>query len=518
MLSGEAEHLFGQLTVSALRSLLAALKGPRGSAGLLYPQGGDCQKRGIAKTQSFAGSGVIVKFVMRAFALAAVATAFSVAACSGRTGITPMPHSDSQAVRESQRTSVARQTKISHIVIVVQENRSFDNLFATFPGANGATTGKLHSGKTIPLAEHALAALDVSHDSNAYLTDYDAGKMDGFNLSLFIHSTKKAGTYPYQYVDPNDIQPYWNLATQYALLDNMFQTQGSGSFTAHQDLIAGATVLNATESVIDTPSGAPWGCDAPAGTKTSVITTDGQILRGKGPFPCWNYPSGTLRDTLDAKDISWRYYAPPYKLSGGVGGLWNAFAAIQAVRQGPEWASNISTPETNIFSDISNGQLAAVSWVIPSQPDSDHPGDNHGPDNGPDWVAQVVNALGKSSYWDSTAIIVVWDDWGGFYDHVPPAFLDDAGGLGFRVPAIVVSPYIPAATISHAQFEFGSILKFIEETFGLPSLGTTDARAKSLSVLFHYDRTPRPFQPIPSHRSRTFFLQQPSSGEPVDSE
>jgi phospholipase C len=297
----------------------------------------------------------------------------------------------------------------------------------------------------------------------------------------------------------------------------MFQTQGSGSFTAHQDLIAGATAINSTQSLIDTPSSGPWGCDAPPSTKTSVLTTTGQYLRNKGPFPCLTYPTGTMRDLLDAKSVSWKYYAPPYKV-GGVGGLWNAFAAIQAVRQGPEWATNISTPETNIFNDITNNALPAVSWVIPDQPESDHPADNHTPDQGPAWIASVVNAIGGSSYWDSTAIVVVWDDWGGFYDNIPPPLLDNAGGLGFRVPMIVVSPYVPAGTISHTQYEFGSILKFIEETFGLGSLGTTDARATSIGNIFNFKQSPRTFKHIPAQRSREYFLHQPPSGQPVDTE
>jgi len=445
----------------------------------------------------------------------AVAMALCVAGCSGSgTAITPPSASGSSALSQSVP---AHASKISHIVLIVQENRSFDNLFATFPGADGATSGKTHDGKIVPLAKHTLASLDISHDSRTYTTDYDGGKMDGFDLSLFIHSTKKVGLYPYQYVDPSQIQPYWTIAQQYALLDHMFQTQGSGSFTAHQDLIAGATAINSTESIIDTPSNSPWGCDAPSGTRTSVITTKGAILRGKGPFPCWNYPHGTLRDVLDAKGISWRYYVPPLK-ANTPGGDWNAFDAIDAVRHGAEWTSNISIPETNIFNDITNHKLAAVSWVIPDQLNSDHPADNHRPFTGPAWVTSVINAIGESSYWDSTAIIVVWDDWGGFYDHEPPAFFDDAGGLGFRVPALVVSPYVHPGTISHTQFEFGSILKFIENTFGLASMGTSDARAKSIGVIFHYLQKPLPFTPIPSNRSREYFLHQAASYLPVDTE
>ena len=188
--------------------------------------------------------------------------------CSGNgAGGQMAPGLEKPTTSMSAAVSQKNLSKITHVVLVIQENRSFDNLFATFPGADGTTTGKRHNGKVIPLQEHSLASLDISHDSKSYVTDYDAGAMDGFDLSTFIHSTKKAGTYPYQYVKPTQIQPYWTMAAQYALADQMFQTQGSGSFTAHQDLIAGTTAIDATDSLIDTPTAGPWSCDAPAGNE-----------------------------------------------------------------------------------------------------------------------------------------------------------------------------------------------------------------------------------------------------------
>lgn len=405
---------------------------------------------------------------------------------------------------------------IKHVVIVVQENRSFDNLFATFPGADGATQGMLHTGKVVPLVKRGLVARDINHNYATYLIDGDGGKMDGFDLSG-IDGNNPAGKYPYQYVDPAQIQPYWTLAQQYALADHLFQTQGSGSFIAHQDLIAGGTAIDPSDSLIDDPSEPVWGCDAPPGTTTSLITVTGQYLAGQGPFPCLTYPTGTLRDLLDAKHVSWKYYTPPHK-KRTIGVMWNAFAAIDAVFNGPEWNANISSPETNVLTDASSGKLPAVSWVIPDSQDSDHPWSIHGTDDGPSWVAQVVNAIGKSSAWKTTAIVIVWDDWGGFYDHEPPPFLDKAGGLGFRVPAIVVSPYVARGTIWHTQYEFGSILKFVEGTFSLGSLGTTDARATSIGNVFNFAQPPRKFTPIPSQRSRTYFLHRAPSYLPVDTQ
>ena len=420
----------------------------------------------------------------------------------------------------SRAAAVRSGVPVQHIVLMIQENRSFDDFFATYPGADGATTGKTHKGKTIPLRKRTLGALDINHVYQSYTTDCDLKggvcQMDGFDLSKI--SQTPIGTYPYQYANPDQIKPYWTIASQYVLADHMFQTQGSGSFTAHQDLIAGATRLNDHESVIDTPSSSQeWGCDAKAGTVTSLITTQLQFEFDKGPFPCFTYPTGTLRDLLDAKGVSWRLYSPPHKGNTGGGAIWNAFDAIDVVRNGPEWKTNISVPETNIYNDITNGTLAQMSWVIPSEVDSDHPHKPQGTYTGPEWIASVVNAIGNSPYWDSTTIIIVWDDWGGFYDHVPPPFFDKQGGLGFRVPMLVVSPYVNAGKVNHTVFEFGSILKYVEETFKLGSLNTTDKRAKTMTPMFHYSQQPRAFQTIPSDHSKAYFLSRPPDYDPVNS-
>jgi phospholipase C len=421
---------------------------------------------------------------------------------------------------------------IQHVVLVIQENRSFDDFFATFPGADGTTQGrmKLPSGgftytplQKVPLKEFC----DFGHSYKGFIKDYDGGLMDGFDTE---GGGKKCpghtGTLTYQYVDPSQIVPYWDMAQQYVLGDHMFTTQGSGSFTAHQDLIAGGTTINPTKTkaLIDFPSAKPWGCDAPRHnpkTVTSIIVSHQsgpglRYRRDKGPFPCMKY--ATLRDLLDAKGISWKYYSPP---EPGTGRFWNGFDAIAAVREGPEWYTNIE-PTTAFFSDIDDGTLPAMSWIVPDEANSDHPGGPY--DFGPSWVASVVNAIGQSQYWPSTAIVIVWDDWGGFYDHVAPPFQDNWGGLGFRVPMLVVSPYAREAMpsqpgyISHTQYEFGSILKFIETLWSLGTLGTTDVRATSVVDCFDFTQAPRQFTTIPSQYSREFFQHQRPSYRPVDSE
>lgn len=463
------------------------------------------------------------------------------AGCNGGTS-SAIP---SSAAGAAKRISPLRQrpsgsTPIKHIVLIVQENRTFNNLFATFPGGNGQTFGyESVSGhdQRIDLKEVSLAGQrNLNHSYTGFLIAYDNGVMDGFNLVKFSSSSKPENKAPYVYVNPADVQPYWSMAEQYSLADNFFTTQGSASFPAHQDLIRGGTCISAnyecenpsaySVSLIDNPPyGKAWGCDSVHGTKTDLITSSLQLERSAGPFPCTTnfpyYPNTyeTLRDLLDAQSVSWKYYTPAI---GTGGGIWSAFDVIAAVRKGPEWKANVSSPETNIFNDISNGKLANVSWVIPTGENSDHP-EKCGCDNGPSWVASVVNAVGNSQYWNSTAIIITWDDWGGFYDPVPPPLpRDNQGGPGLRVPTLVVSPYSKIGSgsqggyISSTFYEFGSIVRFVEDTFNLGRLNTTDTTSNSIVDMLDFNQSPRQFHTIGSKHKRAFFLHQKPSDLPVD--
>ncbi|HVN68226.1 MAG TPA: alkaline phosphatase family protein [Candidatus Binatia bacterium] len=429
---------------------------------------------------------------------------------------------------------------IQHVVLMIQENRSFNNLFATFPGVTGTTTGYklVKKGKKYKKAKIALTQTplydkgNVTHLYKAWLVAYQNGAMDGFNLIKYVTNGKPEGKAPYVYVNPAQIAPYWTIAKQWGIADEMFQTQGSDSFTAHQELIRGGTFIDSTDSLIDPPStSATWGCDSNPGATTTLIDTNLNVDYNGGPFPCSNqfpdYGSNgyqTLRDLLDAKSVSWKYYTPVFK-KNTPSALWNAFDVIAPVRYGPEWTDgHIASPETTIFNDISSGSLPAMSWVIPDAQNSDHPGYSSG-DNGPAWIASVVNAIGQSQYWDSTAVIIVWDDWGGFYDPVaPPLPRDDQGGPGFRVPMLVISPYVQVGTgsqggyVSHTVYGFGSILRFVEDTFNLGRLGTTDSTCASIADMFNFNQSPRNFQQIPSSRSREYFLHQKPSGKPVDTD
>jgi phospholipase C len=422
-----------------------------------------------------------------------------------------------------QPSSSSSPSPIKHVIVMVQENRTFNSLFAQFPGAVGTTTGLQRvNGKTVSYNLNEVNLLDktnLRHTYPAYHTAYRGGNMDAFNLIIAQATGKKEGNAPYQYVNPSQIAPYWDMAEQYALADHMFATQGSGSYTAHQDLIRGATNISSTQSVIDDPTGMPWGCPAPSGTVTSIITTNLKYEPNKGPFPCFTYE--TLQVPLDTAGVSWKYYTPAWQ--GNTGGIWNAFLSISSVYgNSSEWSAHISQPETNVFSDISGGTLPAMSWVIPDGVNSDHPA--YSSDTGPSWVASVVNAVGQSQYWNSTAIVIVWDDWGGFYDPVKPPKLDKQGGPGFRVPMIVISPYVrfnsssQPGYVSKTVYEYGSILRFVEDTFGLARLGTTDATSKSIGDVFNFNQPPRTFTTIPSSYSRSYFLHQKPSGLPPDTE
>jgi phospholipase C len=224
-----------------------------------------------------------------------------------------------------------------------------------------------------------------------------------------------------------------------------------------------------------------------------------------------------MAQTLDAAGISWKYYVNKRHYAG----IWSAFEQIKYVREGPDWAKDVIIPETRVLGDPGRRALASVSWVTPSKANSDHPAAHS--TQGPLWVASVVNAIGRSSYWDSTAIIVLWDDWGGFYDNVAPPQLDYRG-LGIRVPCLIISPYAKRGYVSHTQYEFGSILKFIEEAFNLPYLGPTadgytDERANSIEDSFDFTKPPRRFTPfaLPAG-TEARFRSEPPSDDPVDTE
>jgi phospholipase C len=438
---------------------------------------------------------------------------------------------------------------IKHVVIIIQENRSLNNLFMGFPGASTKTVG-MAGGSPVKLRALGLeqAKKDISHCWQDAQLDYDHGRMDGFyqapqeKLTVAQCPSLRpplgvVGDNPYTYVPSgapkyiDEAGPYWSMAKRYVLADHFFPTDFGPSFTAHQNLVASTVEISNDVLVVNYPgtltsaggieySPGPWSCDSAYNTVTSTYTPKGIVNAGAGPFPCFTqYRS--IADTLDQRHVSWRYYTPT--MSGYPNGtyLWNPFDAIRETRYGPDW-SNVVTPQTKFFATVRKG-LPGVAWVVPDGNESDHSGP-YANDRGPSWVAALVNAVGKSPDWSSTAIVVLWDDWGGYYDGMKPP-QRDFRGLGIRVPCIIISPYARKGFVSHTTYEFGSVLKLVEEVFSLPQLGSsnfgygyTDSRANSLVDSFDFTQRPRAFVPIPAKYPASSYINEKPSGEPPDDE
>jgi phospholipase C len=420
-----------------------------------------------------------------------------------------------QALSFVEAPSIQAHSKIRHVVIIVQENRTPDNLFNGLPGADTVRSGKNSHGQTVELHRVPLATdYILIHSHWAFKTEYAHGQLNGFDKDhTGCHPGARCpppGLRAYGYVERDDVQPYFAMAEQYTFADNMFQSNEGPSFPAHQYLLSGTSTirndstLRASENAASHGGERAGGCDSPPGSTVAVIDLAGN--ENQKVFPCFRRRS--LPELLAAHGLSWHYY------QAHMGpGAWHGPDAILELRQSPEFFEDVVAPPARVLTDIAEGRLATVVWVTPTAAESDHSGLNNG--SGPSWVASVVNAVGESQYWNDTAIFITWDDWGGWYDHVPPIEYNSYE-LGFRVPLIVVSPYAKLHFVSHRQHEFGSILKFVEKTFGLGSLGTTDVRADDLSDCFDFSTRPHRFRPIPAPLPPSYFLKQPISMQDPD--
>jgi phospholipase C len=446
----------------------------------------------------------------------------------GSVGVCTPSSGDDNACSQTTTINPPPSKKVEHVVVLFQENRSTDNFFhdpvLMRRGADIASSGLNSKGQTIPLKPIPLGInYDLLHTHPAFVLEYDNGKMDGADQVAAICTSDEPDCAPpdpqYKYVQDPEMEPYFQLAEQYAFGDRMFQTNQGPSFPAHQFIFSGTSAPTASSPFFvaenpDTDLGFEVsGCVAPADETVLLIDSAGKE-QGK-TYPCFEHP--TLSDELDAKHISWGYYTPSSSDD------WNAPNAIHHICQpkmsngevvctGEGWNNHVKISQGQVFSDIANNQLPAVSWVIPSGQNSDHPASSS-TIGGPSWVASVVNTIGNSPYWANTVIIVTWDDWGGWYDHVPPPKVLancerwGCGYLyGFRVPLLVISPYAKRGYISHKNHDFGSILKFIEEIYGLPSLGYADAWADDLSDCFDFKQTLQPFPAISAPRDANYFL------------
>jgi phospholipase C len=370
--------------------------------------------------------------------------------------------------------------KIRHVIVIMQENRSFDNYFGTYPGADGIPMrhGVPTACDPDPLRHRCVRPFHDSHDLNyggpheisAYSTDYDGGRMDGFvrarescsngldppdciaNLSIDMMG----------YHDQREIPNYWSYARNYVLQDHMFEPTASWSLPAHLFLVS-------EWSAMCIRPGDPFSC-----TSNDLLPGLPSDL-GPEPHTPPDYAWTDLTYLLHRHGVSWGYYikkgAEPDCETGEMfckftdqdprtPGIWNPLPSFDTVRQDHQLGNIRDT--SRFYSDLRSGHLPAVSWVIPSGAVSEHPTSLIS--KGQAYVTKLINAIGHSREWKSTAIFLAWDDWGGFYDHVRPPTID-LNGYGFRVPGLVISPYARRHFIDHQQLSFDAYAKFIEDDF-----------------------------------------------------
>lgn len=418
---------------------------------------------------------------------------------------------------------------IKHVVFLVKENRTFDNYFGKFPGANGATSGKTSDGGTVPLRPMPdKVTPDISHAWAAALTAYNDGGMDRFDLI----AGAIGGSNNYVQASQADIPNYWTLAQSFVLSDNFYSSLHGPSFPNHLYTIAAQS-----GGVEDNPGGARpdaapapkvgpcghssmscplageaglepddipplpqrkgvWGCDADPKEKVAVLDQEGDVIE---IYPCLDFP--TLGDELTAAGVSWKMYAPAegsydggFQGSGGY--IWTIYNAIRHMRDSDEWKTHI-VPTEQFAIDAKAGNLPAVSWISTPSPVSEHPPSSTC--EGENWTVSLLQALASGPHWNDSAMFITWDDFGGFYDHVAPTQIDKFG-LGFRVPLLVVSPFAKPGYIDHTRAEFSSVLKFIETNWDLPPLTDRDRDSPDMTQVFDFHQTPRA---LPALQQRT---------------
>jgi phospholipase C len=447
-------------------------------------------------------------------------------------------------------SAFAQIPNFQHIVVIVQENRTPDNLFqglcvppyGSKEGCSPSPTASQYdiqtnnwldknsaTGVTQPSTVKLANKYDLSHAHSAFTVMCDANAVTGACNMDGAGGIPCSGTCPtkpqFRFVDNSAgaLNPYLVLATQYGWANYMFQTNQGPSFPAHQFLFGGTSAPSAADDAAgvfasENMSGAAKaaGCTAEAGTTVQLIDPAGE-LKDNQIYPCFEHE--TMSDIMPSF-LTWRYYTP------SAGSIWTAPNAISHICQssgpggtctGQDWANNVDLKPADVLKDISGCTLRSVSWVVPTGANSDHAHVNDG--GGPSWVAAIVNAIGGSTacdngsgYWQNTAIFITWDDWGGWYDHEAPTILARPEGdyqYGFRVPLVVVSAYTAAGYINNERHDFGSILRFVEHNFGIPegALNFADARAKNdLSGFFDLNREPRSFQNVSASKSANFFL------------
>jgi phospholipase C len=370
---------------------------------------------------------------------------------------------------------------IKHVVFIVKENRSFDNMFGLFPGANGVSIGNDH-GVRVPLAPGLVqtTGVDLPHHYSDAVRDFDNGLMDGFR-----------GAMAFTQYRPDQIPNYWHWARQYVLSDNFYSAAQGPSFPNHLFAIAASSAgtKDIPNNTTNRPNGQvkSWGCDTNERTRILVYDEDG----GGDPVavkPCFDIP--TVGDELTADRIPWAYYAATTFQRGYI---WSAYDAIRHIRETDQWTEHVK-PVDDLLGDIQRDALPPVTWVTPRGEVSEHP--EYSMCHGENWTTQVINAIMRSPMWKDTAIFLTWDEWGGFYDHVPPPTVDGFG-LGIRVPMLMISPYALRGVVDHQQGEFTSVVRFIEKNWDVSHLTDRDLNASDMSYDFDFHQQPREPDPVP---------------------
>jgi phospholipase C len=394
-------------------------------------------------------------------------------------------------------------TPIRHVVFIIKENRSFDHMFGTMPGVNGAMQGRLSSGVTIPLSHAPDKSGNYAHSWGQVVRAINHGKMDLFDTTFGCGGP---GYLCYSQYREQDIPNYFAYARNYLIADNFFSSMAGPSFPNHQYTIAAQSngmVSNPRRK--GQPLSLKWGCDSPEGS--FVISYDPNTKRSSHMSPCQDY--ATLADLLDAAGISWKYYAPE---EGTPGYQWSAFDAVNHIRNGAEWQSNV-VPFAQFIDDAANPatcMLPAMSWLIPDTHDSEHP--TAPISQGQNWTTKQINAVMQGPCWSSTAIFVTWDDNGGYYDHVPPPTVDGFGS-GIRVPLLIVSPFVTSGTVYSKFGTFDSVLAFVEANWRLGTLMQRDRTANNLMDAFslHGDLGVAPALVLPLMKTPEMSPQQLNS-------
>lgn len=430
---------------------------------------------------------------------ASVAVVLVLGACSASGGLSNLREgTDSRSLPPPAKRNTA--SPIQHVVFIIQENRSFNNLFMGYPGAKTQRYGYDTTGAKIVLRSQGLAQdWDIEHFSQAFFAACDSQKsLPGTHCKMDGWNNEGAGigsptNYAYAYVPRIETKPYWDIAKQYVLADKMFASNLDGSFIAHQyDVAAYAS------RAVDSPESA-WGCEG--GPSDTIQRLTAKRTYASSILACFDNP--TIGSEADAAGVSWHFYAGSVN---GDGGVWSSYQADSPIYNGPDWTTDVINPPSQFLTDIAAGTLANVTWITPTYENSDHPDVDSS--TGPAWVASLVDAIGTSKFWDSTAIFIMWDDWGGWFDPVKPVF-EDYDGLGFRVPLLMISPYAKQGYVTEVQYETSSVLRYIEDNFGLPPLAKSDERADDPATdAFDYNQRPRTFRKFRGSKPNAYWIRR----------